>query len=231
MHIIKIIFLCISITFNIAQSYAGEVLSGGTLQAYWQPYWDEDNSYVPDLHLRYITHRDDDKPRRVIDIVATWSESQIAEFVRQHFDHVPETFFTYKEGYANQPGTARVPYVRKYVECDAIYYEAKLAAFVADHHSKLSSQDILNDERFAGCSEIFPYIANYYPKESISTGLKNSPDDHASTLYTLKEYELITKIKTINNEWIYASLYNKEQPALYTETKGYIRLKDLTPLN
>lgn len=126
MHAIKTIILCIFISFNVTQSYANEALSGGTLQAYWQPYWDGDNYiYRPDLHLRYITHRDDEQPRRIVDINTTASQAALVQFIQKNFDHIPDTFFKYKEGYTNQPGTAVVPRVRMYVECDSIYYEAR----------------------------------------------------------------------------------------------------------
>lgn len=229
---IRSIIVFILSLFIVTPVAAKEVLTGGALQAYWFPDWDVDTDrYQPALQIRYISHRGDEKPRRIIDITMKASEATLIRFIRQHFDHVPETFFTYKEGFANQPGTAVVPHVRRYEECGSVYYEAKLTTFTADHHSSLSDKDTLKDEQFAGCGDRYPYVASYSVKEGISTALKSAPADNASTVYALKEDEIITKIKTVNSEWIYASLYSQDIPISYPEIRGYIRLKDLHPAN
>ena len=218
--------------FSSSLAVADERLSNGTLQAYWHPYWDVDtHEYQPDLQIRYIDHRDDDQPRRIIDIHTAASEASLEAFIHQHFDHLPDTFFTYKEGYANQPGTAIVPRVRRYVECDSLYYEARLISFTADHHSPISDQDTLKDEEFAGCGDRHPYMASYAVKEGVSTALKSAPNEGGRIVHSLGEGELITRIKSIDSEWIYASLYSNDIPIRYPETKGYIRLKDLTPVD
>lgn len=124
-----------------------------------------------------------------------------------------------------------VPYVHQYVECDSVYYEAKLTAFTADHHSSPSYQDILKDEQFSGCGDLYPYAALYYAKEGILTSLKNAPTDHANTVHPLKRGEFIRKIKTINNEWIYASLRDSGIPTLHPNISGYIKLKEVSPVN
>lgn len=229
---IRLLMSIISICLLATTAIAKETLSGGTLQAYWRPYWDtETRNYTPDLEIRYISHRADKKPRRIIDITNKTSDAEKITFIQQHFDRIPATFFTYKEGYANQPGTAKVPHVHRYVECGSVYYEAKLTSFTADHHSKLSDQDTLKDEQSAGCGDLYPYVAAYTLKDGVTASLKDRPNDDAGNVYVFKETKWLRKIKTINDEWIYAALYNYNDPFNSSEIKGYIKLKDLDPVD
>ncbi|KAA9001216.1 hypothetical protein FJU30_08220 [Affinibrenneria salicis] len=227
----KLFFMSLFCLLISPFTVAEPIVSRGVLQAYWQAEWNDDATVnTPRLGFRFFSDAKSSLQGKAIDVFVAGGIEQQQAFIRKNFRNIPDNFFSYKEWYVNQPGTVEFAKVKKYVECNADNYSADILSFKPD----LSSKNNAVDESLASCgySGRYPYLTLYQAKpEGKTVWFKASPDDNAGNTFSFSEEDTVAKIKTINQGWIYAAVYDESQKDSLSEKKGYIRLTELQPLN
>lgn len=218
----SIIFFVISI-ITIPVSTAKEILTGGTLQAYWAENWNDAGTVnKPHLGLRYLTA---DKKRF---IVLSIKESKI-EFINKNFKNIPRDFFKLKEWYITQQGDLTVNAVKEGLLCNSYIYDAKAITFKPNTSADPVDTALYEGTAYGGCNGDgkYPYITVFVGKnENSNMEFKSMPDDNAPTV-TKEKYKFIVKIHKINKDWMYAGVYDEKSPSRISPPYGYIRTGSL----
>ena len=226
----SLLFLLISSLALSHFSFADQLLTGGIFQAYWKAEWNDDATVnTPQLGFRYFPAEESLKKVKVIDILMDGSNQEKIAFIKSHFQNIPDNFLRFKEWYVNQKGDLTVKEIKHYIECDTDNYIADFVSFTPAL-PKFSGKTDDNTGCVYGGS--FPYLTSYTLKSDAKSGqLKREPNDNAETSYTFTHDNSVVKIKTINKEWMYVSLYDLTKPDLLSDKRGYIKFSDVEPLN
>lgn len=209
-----IIFSCIFAAGAFAQ---GEKNMTGVLQAYWLPQWTADGqAQTPHIMMRFFGTDSfagktlclyESKNKQ--DIKDYFNQDQAEKFIRREFKSTPVGFFKYKEGHVEQAG--KVVYSDRTVlkECDSEKSYVKLHSFTA---SSLKNYDIAKLESQSGCGSE-PYTVLFTVKEGDGNiFLKAEPSDTSKNIGSQPVEQPLVKIKTVNDEWLFVSLYDASKP-------------------
>lgn len=227
--VIPFLIFIFTLLFLCQKAHAEKVLKDGVLQAYWKARWNDDVTINrPQLGFRYFPSEPAMKKIKVIDIFMDGSEEAQMRFIKSHFHHIPDNFLKYKEWYINQKGDLTVKAIRHYIECNTDNYVADFISFTPT----LKPDAGTDDDTACTYGGSFPYFTSYVLKTHHKTGQLNSePRENANVEYTFSHNDSVVKIKTINKEWMYVSLYDPNTKDRLSNKRGYIRFSDVTPLN
>ncbi|WP_316562104.1 hypothetical protein [Mixta calida] len=227
--LMSLFILIVSLLSFSYQAQAVTALKGGTLQAYWKAEWnDEATINTPQLGFRYFPNESALEKVKVIDIFMDGSDENKIIFIKSNFNNIPDNFLQYKEWYVNQKGDLTVKEIRHYVECNADHYAADFVSFTPAAKSDATTDDD------TGCAYggSFPYLTSYILKEHTAIGqLKDEPRENANVEYTFSRNDSVVKIRTVNQEWMYVSVYDPSAQDRLSDKRGYIRFSDVAPLN
>ncbi|QHM72358.1 hypothetical protein [Mixta intestinalis] len=231
-NLISLFALLCTTVFLSSGALAEKKLKDGVFQAYWKAEWNESATVnTPQLKFRYLPIKDSLKENKVINIIMAGSEEEKIEFIKNNFHNIPANFLKYKEWYVNQKGDLTVKEIEKHMECNTDNYTAAFVSFFPDSPPVTIDANTFKD---TGCNDggSFPYLTSYVLKPSSKTGqLRQEPGDSAKVIHTFTQDDSIAKIKTIDEKWMYVSLYDYTKPDLLSDKKGYIKFSDVTPLN
>ncbi|YCI29934.1 hypothetical protein M1E08_03355 [Erwinia sp. PK3-005] len=231
--IMKSAIVSFSLLFFSITVFAKEKLTGGTLQAYWRAAWNAEATInTPELNFRYFPAEGSSYEKYIIDIIFKGSDEEKIAFVKKNFANIPGNFLDYHEWYVNQQGTVNVKKVEEYMLCNASNYEAELISFTPSLFNENTNTQGENRYTNCGYGGRYPYLTSYTLKPDAKSGqLKPEPNDNAENSYTFTHDNSVVKIKTINKEWMYVSLYDLTKPDLLSDKRGYIKFSDVEPLN
>ena len=222
--------LFIPLILQSYESLAEQTFTGGTLQAYWRAAWNEEATInTPELRFRYFPAKGSPEHDKIVEISFNMNDAEKTDFIKNNFQKIPAKFLKYKEWYVNQKGDLTINQIKHYIECDTDHYIASFVSFKPVY----AASDATSEEKATSCNRGgFPYLTFYTLKADVKAGqLKSEPSETAKNSYTLCQQESIIKIETINDEWMYAAVYDSDAKNLMSSRKGYIKIKDLTPLN
>lgn len=227
---IKLLTLLFTLSILCHAVQADTVMKNGVFQAYWKAEWNDDATInTPQLGFRYFPVEPSLKKIKVIDILMDGSEGDKIIFIKNHFHRIPANFLKYKEWYVNQKGDLTVKQIKHYIECDTDNY---IADFVSFTPAPPKTNEKTDDNTGCVYGGSFPYLTSYILKSDKKSGqMKAEPNDNAKTNYTFTRNESIVKIKTINKEWMYASVRDPTKADLLSDRRGYIKFSDVEPLN
>ncbi|MCG8709078.1 hypothetical protein JHU04_002309 [Brenneria sp. 4F2] len=209
-------------------SLATQKINHGVLQAYWLPIWNDSVTVNnPVLYFRYFSLTENSHVDKIINLDVD-TEKKKDSLLKDYFKDIPHNFLKYKEGHIERIGGIVVDNLSEKKECDHTYHNARLITFTPGQDRKLDIQKL---EESAGC-EASPYIVTYSAKDGIgSLYFKETPTDNAKKSEKIPLNKPLIKIKTINDKWILAAIYDADKPDLLGNPQGYIELDKLQPLN
>ena len=221
------ILLPIAIYLWSPLAHAKEILTGGTLQAYWAENWnDEGTVNKPYLGLKYLPA---DKKKFIVLSI----KGSKATFIKNNFKNIPSDFFTRKEWYITQQGDLTIDKIKEGMLCNGYTYDAKVIAFKPDINSSPVDTAPYEGTAAGGCNGDgrYPYLTEYIRKDnSISIEFKSSPNLQGEKI-AKKDVDTIVKIRKINKHWIYVGVYDDESPTLISPPYGYVNTENLEILN
>ncbi|WP_027705882.1 hypothetical protein [Zymobacter palmae] len=214
----KILILTASV-FIASTSTAQEILAGGTLEAYWADDWnDEATVNTPHLGVRYLTA---DKTKFIVLNI----KGKKIDFIKKNFKNIPDNFFKRKEWYITQQGDLTVTKIKEGMLCNDYIYNANAIAFKPDIFSPPVDTAPFVKTAHGACNGDggYPYITTFVKKnENLDTEFKSAPLDSAPTI-AKGNYNPIVKIEKINEEWMFAGVYDAGASNLISPIKGYVR--------
>ncbi|WP_156322218.1 hypothetical protein [Winslowiella iniecta] len=221
-----------SIAKNVNKERAALLSYQGVLQAYWLPVWSDDGKKNnPEINIRFFIYEKNKKQWKVINIDNGKHKSagfDVVSYIKRFFLKLPDDFLKYREGHIEQYGVLTVKDLRTYVECDHKYHDAQSVNFTPKWHKVINIDEL---ESTAGC-ERYPYIMTYTVRPGNSLRhFKLAPSEQAENGEVIPVNTPISKIKTINENWIYAANYDAHSPGLAGRIRGYINKKDIVPIN
>ncbi|NIF20223.1 SH3 domain-containing protein [Candidatus Pantoea multigeneris] len=201
--------------------FAGETMTG-VLQAYWLPDWTENNVNHPELLLRLLKV---DEKGNLESIVYLKNSNLTESFVREHFHSIPVEFYKYHEGYVNQYGKLKFTHLIQSGECGGRIANANYVGF-------MPSADNVEIIPSAEQCDLHPYKLIYRLKDEIKNlSLKQEPNASSKIIGNFTPEDTITKIKTINDQWLYVSDYDESQKDDIGKIRGFIEADKVVPLN
>ena len=219
-----------SIAKNINKERAALLSYQGVLQAYWLPVWSDDGKKNnQEINIRFFIYEKNKKQWQVINNENHKSaEFDVVSYIKKTFLKLPDDFLKYQEGHIEQYGFLTVRDLTAYVECDHKYHHAQFVNFTPQRHKVINVAEL---ESAAGC-ERYPYIMTYTVRPGNSLRhFKLAPSELAEDGEVIPVNTPISKIKTINENWIYAANYDAHSPGLAGRVRGYINKKDIIPVN
>ena len=213
------ILIFIASIFIASTSTAKEILVGGTLEAYWADDWnDEATVNTPHLGFKYLSA---DKTKFIVLNI----KGDKINFIKKNFKRIPDNFFKRKEWYITQQGDLTVTKIKEGMLCNDYTYDANVIAFKPDIFAPPVDTAPFVKTAHGGCNGDggYPYITLFVKKNSdIDTEFKSAPLDSAPTI-AKSNYNPIVKIEKINEEWMFAGVYDAGSPNLISPIKGYVR--------
>lgn len=193
----------------------------GVLQAYWLPVWhDREDVNSSILKLRFFSF--EEKGIEVINI-----DGVDKEFLGGAFWAIPDSFINNKQGHVEQYGRLEIKNIRSYTECNHVLFYAEKVSFIAE---KRDDFDLDKLESSSGC-EKYPYVITYVINSDIKNlYFKDEPNDNTGNLCAISAGAVIISIDNVNDEWIYAAVYDEASPGLAGTERGYINRKYVTPV-
>lgn len=222
MIILKNVFFTLLISLLLTSKvFAGETMTG-VLQAYWLPDWTEKNVNHPELLLRLL--KVDEKGH--LESIVYLKNSKLTEnFVRDHFHSISVEFYKYHEGYVNQYGTLNLTDFIQSGECGGRIANANYVGFIPSAGS-------VEIKSSAEQCDLHPYKLIYRLKDEIKNlSLKQEPNASSKIIGNFTPEDTITKIKTINDQWLYVSDYDESQKDDIGKIRGFIEADKVVPLN
>lgn len=213
--VLKFLLLCLSLSQSVM---ANDNVKSGTLQAYWLPEW-HGNINLPSLQLRFVAD-DKSSAHKIINI----NRSDVSrEFIARHFTQIPDGFFKYKEGHAEQYGMVKINNLTVTTECDDHVYQADLISFTAQPIKKAWAEQ--------GCDS-YPWLITLRLKQGIQESeLLSRPEQGSQSVAKVSSQTSLIKIKSISQAWFYVATYDESQPGLTGPLSGYIPANRLEPVN
>ncbi|MGD8107916.1 hypothetical protein ACQE32_14880 [Pantoea sp. FN0302] len=211
---------------------AQELSSEGILQAYWKAEWNGEGTVnEPELALRFFPAETSSSWGKVFDIRLK-NQRKAIEFVIRNFKVIPDNFLLHKEWFVNQKGTVFLKNPEHYIECSTENYMAILLDFIPDFSAKASDTTAYEEMGRCGYNGARPFLTSYYLNPEYKKGyFLLEPNDNADYVKTFTIRDRLVKIKTINEKWIYATIYDDQKENKLGDTKGYINIKYLLPFN
>jgi len=208
----------------------------GVLQAYWFPQWtDEGSPKAPLIMMRFF--ETDGKKNRTYYLYDVKQKNGVKDyfklketekFIKSNFKDTPEEFFKFKEGHTEQAGTLTFSDETVIAECDSKKTYAKFSSFKP---ISVNNFDIKELELKSGCDPQ-PYSVMFTVKEGHGdVFLKSRPESLSDNVIDKPVSQPLVKIRTVNNNWVYVSLYDASQPDSQSKVKGYLNIKDLDMVN
>jgi hypothetical protein len=216
----KVLLLLLAL-LSLPFSSLADTFKNGVLQAYWLPNWNADiNS--PELKLRFFVFSKDGKQQEVVNI----ENSPLDEnFIKNEFATSSGDFFKFKEGHIEQAGKVKLTNFSHHTECDAKTFQAKLIKF------KAAKENFEIDESNGAC-ERSPYLITYQLKDGVSkVEVFNNPNNSAEQVGVIDNQHTLVKVRSVNSEWFYMAKYDESKKDLMGLPKGYVRVRDITPVN
>jgi len=208
----------------------------GVLQAYWFPQWSDEGKPKPSIIMMRFFETDG-KDNRTYFLYDTKGKSGVKDyfkvkeaenFIKSNFKNTPEEFFKFKEGHTEQHGMLAISDELVIAECDSKKNYAKFYSFKPDSESDF---DIKKLELKSGCDPE-PYAVMFTIKDGReNVYLKSKPDEKSGVVTDKPVSQPLVRIKTIDDKWVYVSLYDASQPNSQSATKGYVKMKDLDMVN
>lgn len=208
----------------------------GVLQAYWFPQWnDEGKAKPPLIMMRFFETDGKDNHTYFLydmkekgEVKDYFNVKQMEKFIKSNFKNTPEEFFKFKEGHTEQPGRLIFSDEMVISECDSKKIYAKFNDFKPDSAGRYDVKEL---ELKSGCDPE-PYMVMFTIKDGIKNiYLKSKPDEKSANVSDEPVSQPLVKIKTIDNEWVYVSLYDASQSDSQSKMKGYLNIKDLDVVN
>lgn len=211
---------------------AQELSSEGILQAYWKAEWDAEGTVnQPELTLRFFPNKNSSSWGKVFDIRLK-SQRNAIEFVIRNFKVIPDNFLLHKEWFINQKGIIFLKNPEHYIECSTENYMASLVAFIPDFSAETSDTTAYEDMAQCGYNGARPFLTSYYLNPEYKEGrFYLKPNNNADYVKTFNIRDRLVKIRTINEKWIYAAIYDDKKADKLGDTRGYINIKYLLPYN
>ncbi|PWC10125.1 hypothetical protein [Brenneria corticis] len=209
-------------------SFANQKINDGILQAYWLPIWNDSATVNnPVLYFRYFSLDENSRIDKIINLDVDTGKKK-DNLLKEYFKDIPHNFLKYKEGHIERIGGLVVDNISVTKECDHTYHNARLITFTPGQNREFDIQKL---EESAGC-EAYPYVVTYSVKEGVdSLYFKETPSASAKKSAEIPVGTPLIKIKTINDKWILAAIYDAGKPDLLGNPQGYIELDKLQPLN
>jgi len=235
-YYVNVFFPLISVFFMVDASAKDVIKATGILQAYWMPQSDENGQpKSPYIMMRFFeTNEKHNKTFYLYEsknskgVKDYFEENKAENFIKEKFKNIPEDFFKFKEGHAEQYGIITYSGVVILSECDNKQNFVKLNSFISGSTTRYNLQKI---ESRSGCDSQ-PYSVMYTIKSNRKdVFIKSRPSEQSENIESKPIDKPLVKVKTVNDEWEYVALYDATMPADMSKIKGYIRTQDLEVAN
>lgn len=217
---IKALMLTLLLSLSVQPALANPQTFNGVLQAYWLPIWHNDVNQ-PQLTYRFFPDAASAAKGKVINL-----RHPALDLKRLQQDH-PE-FVAQRQGHVEYYGTLKVDESTAYNECGLDFYEAQQAVFTPQAPQPF---DIEQLEKQSGCQS-YPWLLSYQLKENAAAVvLRAAPDSNAEAVARLSGDRPLVQIRQVNADWLQVAVYDAAKQPPLGNTRGYIELRHLQPLN